>query len=96
MDSTDEQSRVETSDGEELRIVSVNWLDAVANASWHEPEAEPANCITVGFLVAETDLAIEVASTLGMGDEGVVNASMVIPKSMVVEINDVGEQRSIH
>ena len=85
MDTTEQQSEVATA---ELSAVLVTWLDAVAHADWHTPSADAAMCTTLGFLVAATDTAIEVASSVGLGDD-VCNASIVIPRGMIISIDYV-------
>lgn len=85
MDTATRQSEVAAT---ELKAVLVTWLDAVAYADWHTPSADAAMCATLGFLVSTTDTAIEVASSVGLGDD-VCNASIVIPRGMIVSIDDV-------
>ena len=64
------------------RLVSVEWLDALAQGEWHEPKREDLHCKTVGFLVYEDEQQIELAGTI---TDGMCNNSITIPKQMIVK-----------
>lgn len=62
-------------------IIQISWIDAVADSGWEEKtKAEIHHCITVGFLVHETDDAICIASTWSDTE---TNARMHIPKAWI-------------
>ncbi len=64
-------------------IYKVDWLDAIAHAHWHTPDASIVDCVSVGYLVDITDDAIELASTVSDVE---CNASMVLPRGMIKSI----------
>lgn len=66
----------------EAPIVRLTWIDAQADAGWEEPKVDLATCITVGFLVAETDDGICVAGTVS---DHLCNNVISIPKSWVID-----------
>jgi len=67
-------------------VVFVKWIDAASSAGWHEADAVPAECDTIGFIVAATDDAIEVAAVVS---EDTCNASIVIPRGMITFITTI-------
>ena len=63
------------------KIVQVSWIDAVADVGWEgKTKAEIHHCITVGYVVDETDEALCVASTWSIYQ---TNARMHIPKAWI-------------
>ena len=63
------------------KIVQVSWIDAVADVGWEaKTKAEIHHCITVGYLVDETDEALCLASTWSIDQ---TNARMHIPKAWI-------------
>jgi hypothetical protein len=59
----------------------VSWIDAVADVGWEEKtKANIHHCITVGYLVDETDEALCLASTWSIDQ---TNARMHIPKAWI-------------
>ena len=62
-------------------IIKITWIDAQADAGWDEPKVDIAQCVTVGFLVSETDEAICVAGTVSDHE---CNNRISIPKSWVL------------
>ena len=63
------------------KIVQVEWIDAVADSGWEDKvKAQIDKCITVGFLIDETDEAICIASTVSIDHN---NARMHIPKAWI-------------
>jgi len=62
----------------------IEWFDAVAEGEWAEvTEAEAHPCTTLGFIVAENDRAICIASTVSWKD---TNAKLHIPKGWIEKI----------
>jgi uncharacterized protein YqfA (UPF0365 family) len=63
------------------KIIQVSWIDAVADVGWEsKTKAEIHHCITVGYLVDETDEAVCLASTWSVDQ---TNARMHIPKAWI-------------
>jgi len=63
------------------KIIQVSWIDAVADVGWEgKTEAEIHHCITVGYVVDETDEALCLASTWSIDQ---TNARMHIPKAWI-------------
>jgi len=62
-------------------IVQVSWIDAVADSGWEEKtKAEIHHCVTVGFLIDETEEALCIASTWSHNQ---TNARIHIPKAWI-------------
>lgn len=62
-------------------IIQVKWIDAVADSGWEEKtKAEIHHCITVGFLIDETEEALCIASTWSHNQ---TNARIHIPKAWI-------------
>ena len=63
------------------KIIQVSWIDAVADVGWEgKTKAETHHCITVGYVVDETDEALCLASTWSIDQ---TNARMHIPKAWI-------------
>ncbi len=63
------------------KIVQIAWIDAVADVGWEaKTKAEIHHCITVGYVVDETDEALCLASTWSIDQ---TNARMHIPKAWI-------------
>ena len=62
-------------------VIKITWIDAQADAGWDEPKVDIAQCVTVGFLVGETDDAICVAGTVSDHE---CNNRISIPKSWIL------------
>lgn len=62
-------------------VISIEWIDAVADSGWEDKvKAQIDYCVTVGFLIDETEEAICIASTLSVDHN---NARMHIPKAWI-------------
>lgn len=74
-------------------LLKVTWIDAYAEAewAWEIPEPEPQVCVTVGFLLSETDQYLLLAATIG-GTHS--NARFGIPKGCITEREEVSCQAS--
>ena len=70
-----------------FKLVEVIWDDAEAQTGWEDPpkKIKPAVAVTVGFLVAESDRHIIVASTIGTGENS-TNLRLQIPRGMCQSI----------
>lgn len=63
------------------KIIQVSWIDAVADVGWEaKTKAEIHHCLTVGYLIDETDEALCLASTWSIDQ---TNARMHIPKAWI-------------
>ena len=63
------------------KIIQVSWIDAVADVGWEgKTKAEIHHCITVGYVVDETDEALCLASAWSIDQ---TNARMHIPKAWI-------------
>ena len=62
-------------------VIKITWIDAQADAGWDQPKVDIAHCVTVGFLVGETDDAICVAGTVSDHE---CNNRISIPKSWIL------------
>jgi len=61
--------------------IYLEWVDAVADSGWEETKKpELHDCYTLGFIVAEDDRAICVASVISKKES---NAKMHIPKAWI-------------
>lgn len=74
------------------KIIHVEWVDAVTSLGW-EPVSEPLtprSCLTVGFLIHETDKFIVIAGTWGLeGDHEESNNRTAIPKGWIVAQREI-------
>lgn len=70
-------------------IVEITWLDAVADSGWTEPGTEHDVPVirTVGFLVGENARCLTVATSVCPEDH--YNATMTIPRQMVLNQRDL-------
>jgi hypothetical protein len=67
-----------------IECAYVEWVDAVADAGWEETNAPETHlCRTLGFIVAEDDKAICVASAISFKES---NAKIHIPKGWIEKI----------
>lgn len=69
------------------KVILVEWQDAVCGAGWEvdsKPELHP--CSTVGYLIAESDDALLIASTISMDSN---NARIAIPKAWIQTRRDI-------
>lgn len=74
-------------------IVQVRWIDAVADSGWEEKtKAEIHHCITVGFLVDETDEALCIASTWSHNQ---TNARIHIPKAWIKDRKVIASENTV-
>ena len=82
MDKKKEKSIMETT-----KVVRVKWKDAVADIGWEEEvKAELHDCTTIGFVVAETNDAICIASTISVDQ---TNARLHIPKKWITDKKEI-------
>jgi hypothetical protein len=67
----------------------VEWLDATCISHWCRAGEllEPIKAVTVGWVLHEDDVYIQLAGTIAT-DDGEYNQAMTIPKGMVVSVRD--------
>lgn len=73
----------------ENKLIFLRWEDHISIDAWRDPKKdapELLDCITVGFLINETDKYIEVASTV---EDVNCCCSMVILKNCILERKEV-------
>jgi hypothetical protein len=72
-------------------LIYVEWFDAVAECEWSEvKKAEAHPCRSMGFIVAETDDVICIASTVSFKES---NAKIHIPKGWITKTIRFGVSR---
>lgn len=67
------------------QLYVLEWVDILGDSSWHEgplEKAEPATCVTCGWLVLETDKKLILADS--KGKDGGWGGLTVIPAGVVV------------
>lgn len=67
------------------QLYVVQWQDIQSDATWHQgalEKAEPAICVTVGWLVLESDKKLVLADS--KAQDGEWGGLTVIPKGVVV------------
>ena len=75
-------------------IVIVEWVDSVRASDWtyaEDVDEKPMNCISIGFLMKETDDSITIAQNYGLKPEQVCNI-MTIPKCSIKGIRKIDEK----
>ena len=74
-------------------IIQVSWIDAVADSGWEEKtKAEIHHCVTVGFLIDETEEALCIASTWSHNQ---TNARIHIPKAWIKDRKTIVNENTI-
>jgi hypothetical protein len=74
-------------------IIQVSWIDAVADSGWEEKtKAEIHHCVTVGFLIDETDEALCIASTWSHNQ---TNARIHIPKAWIKDRKTIVNENTV-
>lgn len=85
MDKKTREAIVETA--KQFTVGYVQWVDAVADAGWEtNTKAEVHPCLSVGFVVEETDEAICLAAAISHDQS---NARIHIPKGWITGIKKV-------
>jgi len=72
------------------KLVFVQWYDAETHLGWEQNdtlEAKPPLIYTIGFLVAESDEGIIIASTVGTAGTD-SNARILIPLGMIKDVKE--------
>mgnify|MGYP001143363381 CR=1 FL=1 len=65
-----------------MKVLYVEWIDAVVEGSWIEPKDmdEVHKCQSIGYLVRETKLSISLAASVSVKE---VNGVQTIPKAWI-------------
>ena len=77
----------------EKKIVFIEWVDSVRASDWtyvEDVDEKPMDCISVGFLIEETNDSVTIAQNYGLKPEQVCNL-MTIPKRSSVGIKEMKE-----
>ncbi len=79
------------------KVVLIRWRDTVSDSVWtHDDEIkskQSEDCITIGFLVEETDKEFKLKHT--SGQNGIAMGYTIIPRSMVVKVKSSSSIDSI-
>lgn len=76
--------------------VCIEWVDSVRSFDWQlseDVDTKPIECVTVGYVVNETDDFVSVAGTIGLEPPQVCQV-ITIPKCAVRRRRDVMLERS--
>lgn len=77
-----------------MEIVVIDWVDSVRAFDWtlmEDVDEKSLDCISVGFLLKETDKHITIAQNYGLKPEQVCNL-ITIPKCSVKDIKKLKEE----
>lgn len=77
------------------KVVLIRWIDSSQTYGWQDRPTEPPTedkltCITVGFLMAQDDVGITVAGSVGAG--GVVSGVLTIPEVAIISQTVIQEE----
>lgn len=75
-----------------LRLVKIDWLDAVASTGWQSDSVEPTVNTSVGYVVYETEEYTQLAGTID-SQSSYYNNSITIPAGMILEVKDLHETK---
>ena len=78
----------------DYKLVEICWLDAETSHGWEEvatTDLDPIPAVTVGFLLAQNEYYLSVASTYS---EGSCNSRIKIPVSMVQTMTELKPTRT--
>jgi len=67
-----------------MRAERITWLDSATHDGWHSPKDQvyaPVACVTVGFVVSESEQSVSLAATYESTDQ--VAQVMTIPKAVI-------------
>lgn len=80
---------------ESLKVVRVRWVDAETSMGWEsisDISATVPTVTSVGFLVADSDTCIIIASTIG-AEFTDCNSRIAIPLGMIVDLEELNVDR---
>lgn len=73
------------------RIVVIKWIDSVRASDWtllDDVDEQSLDCISVGFVINETNKVITIAQNYGIKPEQVCNL-MTIPRCSIISIEEL-------
>lgn len=74
-----------------MKIVMIDWVDSVRAFDWtliDEVDEKSMDCISVGFLLKETDECVTIAQNYGLKPKQVCNL-ITIPKCSIKNIREI-------
>ena len=74
-----------------MKVVVIDWVDSVRAFDWtllEEVDEKSLDCISVGFLLKETDNYVTIAQNYGIKPEQVCNI-ITIPKCSIKNIREI-------
>jgi hypothetical protein len=73
-----------------MKIAIIEWNDACSYETRHELDHDytPKKCVTVGFLISNTDKQIVVSRGIEVDDK-LTEGALVIPKDWAISINEL-------
>ena len=69
-----------------VKLEYIEWIDSTARDGWHLPDPDPEegmDCISVGWITAETETAITVTCHIMLGNPRFHHSDMNIPKAAI-------------
>ena len=77
-----------------MKIVVIDWVDSVRASDWvlmEDVNEKSLDCVSIGFLIKETNKNITIAQNYGTNPEQVCNL-MTIPKCSIRNIRELKEE----
>ena len=76
------------------KLVEVLWKDAESHDEWVTlsditDDNKPLDCVSVGFLVKETEDRVILCATLSLATDNQVSGHITIPKGMITAIKNL-------
>lgn len=76
-----------------MKIVVIDWVDSVRASDWvlmEDVNEKSLDCVSIGFLIKETNKHVTIAQNYGTNPEQVCNL-MTIPKCSIVQLREIEE-----
>lgn len=76
-----------------MKIVVIDWVDSVRASDWvlmEDVNEKSLDCVSIGFLIKETNKHVTIAQNYGANPEQVCNL-MTIPKCSIKHIREIKE-----
>ena len=77
-----------------MKIVVIDWVDSVRASDWvlmEDVNEKSLDCVSIGFLIKETNKHVTIAQNYGENPEQVCNL-MTIPKCSIRNIRELKEE----
>ena len=77
-----------------MKIVVIDWVDSIRAFDWtliEDVDEKSLDCVSVGFLLKETDKHVTIAQNYGLKPEQVCNL-ITIPKCSIRNIREIKEE----